>query len=91
MLFSSETVFSTEADSKESLPNTIPNLTRSQTIGLSTFTVPYDHIEAQIGDTTVKINRTHAQMQLLEDILDDFPDDIKEIVAARIESQKQNK
>lgn len=78
----------TEADSKEVLPNEIPTLTRSQTIGSTHFTVPLEHIEAQVGDTTIKIDRTAGSIQLLEDILDDFPDDIKEIVAARIQSQK---
>lgn len=89
--FSSQTVSKTEADSKPLLPDTIPNLTRSQTIGSTHFTVPHDQIEAQVGDTTVKISRTHGQIQLLEEILEDFPDDIKEIVAARIQSQKENK
>jgi hypothetical protein len=77
-----------EADSKPLLPNEIPNLTRSRTIGLNQFTVPVEQIEAQVGDTTIKIERTVGTIQLLEDILDDFPDDIKEIVAARIASQK---
>jgi len=88
--FSSQTVSSTEADSKEMLPNTIPNLTRTITMGSTQFTVPLGHIEAKVDDTDVKIDRTAGTKQLLEDILDDFPDAIREIVAARIESQKTN-
>lgn len=90
-MFSSQTVSETEADSKPLLPDTIPNLTRTRTIGSTAFTVPLDQIEAQVGDTTVKISRTHGQVQLLEEILDEFPDEIREIVATRIASQKENK
>jgi hypothetical protein len=89
--FSSQTVSETEADSKPLPLGSIPNLTRSRTIGSTHFTVPEDQIEAQVGDTTVKISRTQGSIQLLEDILEDFPDDIREIVAARIQSQKENK
>jgi hypothetical protein len=88
ILFSSQTVFEPEADSKDALPKEIPKLTRSVTIGGTQFTVPNEYIETQIDDTTVKVSRSSGNVQQLEDILDDFPDGIKEIVAASVEKNK---
>ena len=87
--FSSQTVFDTEVDSKEALPNTIPNLTRTLTMGSAQFTVPVGHIEAKVDDMDIKIERTEGTKQLLEELLDDFPDAIREIVAAQIDAQKR--
>jgi hypothetical protein len=39
-------------------------------------------IEYKEGDVTIKVTRTPLQHQPLEDILDDFPDSIKEIVSS---------
>lgn len=79
----------TEADSKKELPSEIPNLTRSVTIGSAHFTVPKDFVEAQIDDVNVKVSRSASCTQYLEDILDEFPDAIKEIVATSIQKKKE--
>mgnify|MGYP003332183932 CR=1 FL=1 len=79
----------TEADSKTELPNEIPTLTRSMTVGGTQFTVPDDFVEAKVDGVTVKVSRSATSTQYLDDILDDFPDSIKEIVAASIQKKKE--
>lgn len=57
-------------------------------MGSTQFTVPLSHIEAKVDETFIKIDRTEGATQRLEDILDEFPDAIREIVAAQLENQK---
>ena len=59
------------------------------TVGGTQFTVPEDFVEAKVDGVTVKVSRSATSTQYLDDILDDFPDSIKEIVAASIQKKKE--
>lgn len=77
-----------QANSKTSpLPDAPPKLVRSTTVHGVAFTVPEEQIECQVDDVTVKVMRTRTHTQPLADILDELPDDIKEIVTRTINNK----
>ena len=66
------------------LPKESPKLTRLVTIDGASFTVPEDRIEAKVDEVDVVVTRTITHKQVLEDIMAELPDSIKEIVADTI-------
>lgn len=66
------------------LPKDPPKLTRLVTIDGTSFTVPEDKIEAKVDEVDVVVSRTITHKQALEDVMNELPEGIKEIVANMI-------
>lgn len=72
---------SSDEKSTPLLPKDPPTLTRLVTTDGVSFTVPADLIETKVDETDVKVTRTITHKQALEDVMEELPDGIKEIVA----------